>query len=97
MRVRKRMQRRYHSVKGRIVGLLSGVLTFGMAAGIIPGGGTETVLNVQAAEAINEPSVTDYATKDKMMDGPFKTGSNGVGQNIGKLIFGKNSKGEAQE
>jgi len=32
-----------------------------------------------------------------MMDGPFKTGSNGVGQNIGKLIFGKNSKGEAQE
>lgn len=61
------------------------------------GGGTETVLNVQAAEAISEPSVTDYATKDKMMDGPFKTGSNGVGQNIGKLIFGKNSKGEAQE
>lgn len=96
MRVRKRMQRRYHSVKGRIVGLLSGVLTFGMAAGIIPWG-TETVLNLQAAEAINEPSVTDYATKDKMMDGPFKTGSNGVGQNIGKLIFGKNSKGEAQE
>ena len=38
MRVRKRMQRRHHSVKGRIVGLLSGVLTFGMAAGIIPGG-----------------------------------------------------------
>ena len=97
MRVRKRMQRRYHSVKGRIVGLLSGVLTFGMAAGLYPGGGTEAVLNVQAAEAISEPSVTDYATKDKMMDGPFKTGSNGVGQNIGKLIFGKNSKGEAQE
>lgn len=97
MRARKRIQQRHHSVKGRIVGLLSGVLTFGMAAGIIPGGGTETVLNVQAAEAINEPSVTDYATKDKMMDGPFKTGSNGVGQNIGKLIFGKNSKGEAQE
>lgn len=97
MRVRKRMQRRHHSAKGRIVGLLSGVLTFGMAAGLYPGGGTETVLNVQAAEAISEPSVTDYATKDKMMDGSFKTGSNGVGQNIGKLIFGKNSKGEAQE
>lgn len=27
----------------------------------------------------------------------FKTDNNGVGQNIGKLIFGKNSKGEAQE
>ena len=95
MRVRKRMQRRYHSVKGRIVGLLSGVLTFGMAAGIIPWG-TETVLNVQAAEAINEPSVTDYATKEQLMSA-FKTDNNGVGQNIGKLIFGKNSKGEAQE
>ena len=97
MRARKRMQQSHHSVKGRIVGLLSGVLTFGMAAGLYPGGGTEAVLNVQAAEAISEPSVTDYATRDKMMDGPFKTGSNGVGQNIGKLIFGKNSKGEAQE
>ena len=92
MRVRKRMQRRYHSVKGRIVGLLSGVLTFGMAAGIIPWG-TETVLNVQAAEAINEPSVTDYATKEQLMSA-FKTDNNGVGQNIGKLIFGKNSKGK---
>lgn len=38
MRVRKRMQRRHHSVKGRIVGLLSSVLTFGMAAGLYPGG-----------------------------------------------------------
>lgn len=97
MRVRKRMQRRYHSVKGRIVGLLSGVLTFGMAAGIIPWG-TETVLNVQAAEAINEPSVTDYATKEQLMDDTFKPDDGtGIGTNIGKLIFGKNSKGEAQE
>ena len=97
MRVRKRMQRRHHSVKGRIVGLLSGVLTFGMAAGIIPWG-TETVLNVQAAEAINEPSVTDYATREQLEDKDiFQPGNNGVGKNIGKLIFGKNSKGEAQE
>ena len=60
------------------------------------GGGTETVLNVQAAEAINEPSVTDYATKEQLMSA-FKTDNNGVGQNIGKLIFGKNSDGKAQE
>lgn len=97
MRVRKRMQRRHHSVKGRIVGLLSGVLTFGMAAGIIPGGGTETVLNVQAAEAINEPSVTDYATKKQLMDDTFKPDGYGKANNIGKLVFGKNSDGSAQE
>lgn len=97
MRVRKRMQRRYHSVKGRIVGLLSGVLTFGMAAGIIPWG-TETVLNVQAAEAINEPSVTDYATKEQLMDDTFKPDDGtGIGTNIGKLIFGKNSDGTVQK
>ena len=98
MRVRKRMQRRHHSVKGRIVGLLSGVLTFGMAAGIIPGGGTETVLNVQAAEAISEPSVTDYATKKQLMDDTFKPDyGTGIGTNIGKLIFGKNSDGTVQK
>lgn len=98
MRVRKRMQRRHHSAKGRIVGLLSGVLTFGMAAGLYPGGGTETVLNVQAAEAINEPSVTDYATKKQLMDDTFKPDyGTGIGTNIGKLIFGKNSDGTVQK
>lgn len=98
MRVRKRMQRRHHSVKGRIVGLLSSVLTFGMAAGLYPGGGTEAVLNVQAAEAISEPSVTDYATKEQLMDDTFKPDyGTGIGTNIGKLIFGKNSDGTVQK
>lgn len=98
MRVRKRMQRRHHSAKGRIVGLLSGVLTFGMAAGLYPGGGTETVLNVQAAEAISEPSVTDYVTKEQLMDDTFKPDyGTGIGTNIGKLIFGKNSDGTVQK
>lgn len=98
MRARKRIQQRHHSVKGRIVGLLSGVLTFGMAAGLYPGGGTETVLNVQAAEAINEPSVTDYATKEQLMDDTFKPDyGTGIGANIGKLIFGKNSDGTVQK
>ena len=97
MRARKRIQQRHHSVKGRIVGLLSGVLTFGMAAGIIPLG-TETVLDVQAAEAINEPSVTDYATKKQLMDDTFKPDyGTGIGTNIGKLIFGKNSDGTVQK
>ena len=98
MRARKRMQRRHHSVKGRIVGLLSGVLTFGMAAGLYPGGGTEAVLNVQAAEAISEPSVTDYATREQLMDEKiFQPNGYGKANNIGKLVFGKNSDGKAQE
>ena len=98
MHEKKRMQQKHHSVKGRIVGLLSGVLTFGMAAGIIPGGGTETVLNAQAAEAISEPSVTDYATREQLMNDTFKPDNKtGVGTNIGKLIFGKNSDGTAQK
>ena len=63
---------------------------------LYPEGGTETVLIAQAAEAISEPSVTDYATKEQLMSA-FKTDNNGVGQNIGKLIFGKNSDGKAQE
>lgn len=62
------------------------------------GGGTETVLNVQAAEAINEPSVTDYATKEQLMDDTFKPDyGTGIGTNIGKLIFGKNSDGTVQK
>lgn len=61
-------------------------------------GGTETVLNVQAAEAISEPSVTDYATKKQLMNDTFKPDDKtGVGTNIGKLIFGKNSDGTAQK
>lgn len=97
MLTRKRSQKGHHSIKGKIVGLLSGVLTFGMTAGLYPGG-TEAVLNVQAAEAISEPSVTDYATKTQLMaEDIFQPDNNGVGKNIGKLIFGKNSKGKAQE
>ena len=61
-------------------------------------GGTEAVLNVQAAEAISEPSVTDYATKKQLMDDTFKPDDGtGIGTNIGKLIFGKNSDGTAQK
>ena len=97
MLTRKRSQKGHHSIKGKIVGLLSGVLTFGMAAGLYPGGGTAAVLNVRAAEAISEPSVTDYATKKQLMDDTFKPDGYGKANNIGKLVFGKNSDGSAQE
>ena len=52
--------------------MLSGVLAFGMTAGVIPGfeGSKQSV---QAATGI-EPSVTAYATKEQMMDGTFCNG-----------------------
>ncbi len=42
------------------------------------------------------PSVTAYATKEQLMNS-FIPNSDGTAENIGKLIFGKNSDGDAQE
>ena len=47
--------------------------------------------------ASSTPSVTAYATKKQLMDGTFAPNSNGTAANIGKLVFGKNSSGSAQE
>ena len=87
MRIRNR-------VKKGIAVLLSSVLTFGMAAGIIPG----STLRAQAANvSISEPSITFYATKDQLMDGTFAPNADGTANNVGKLVFGKNSSGKAQK
>lgn len=87
MRIRNR-------VKKGIAVLLSSVLTFGMAAGIIPG----STLRAQAANvSISEPSITFYATKDQLMDGTFAPNADGTANNVGKLVFGKNRSGEAQK
>lgn len=87
MRIRNR-------VKKGIAVLLSSVLTFGMAAGIIPG----STLRAKAANvSISEPSITFYATKDQLMDGTFAPNADGTANNVGKLVFGKNSSGEAQK
>lgn len=87
MRIRNR-------VKKGIAVLLSSVLTFGMAAGIIPG----STLRAQAANvSISEPSITFYATKNQLMDGTFAPNADGTANNVGKLVFGKNSSGEAQK
>lgn len=81
-------------VKKGIAVLLSSVLTFGMAAGIMPG----STLRAQAASvSISEPSITFYATKDQLMDGTFAPNADGTADNVGKLAFGKNSSGEVQE
>ena len=91
MHMRKRNQ-----MKKGIAALLSGVLAFGMTAGVIPGfeGSKQSV---QAATGI-EPSVTAYATKEQMMDGTFATDwRSGTAANVGVLEFGKNSTQKTQK
>ena len=73
------------------------VLSLVMAAGLVPAmsGGANTV---QAATGTGtEPSVSAYATKDQMMDDTFAPDNTGTASNYGKLVFGKNSSGGAQE
>ena len=76
-----------------IAKMLSGLLVFGMVAGLIPAvpGGTVQV----QAEDISESSVTAYATKEQLMTA-FTPDENGTNANVGKLLFGKNASGTAQ-
>lgn len=72
------------------------VLSLAMVAGLVlaMSGGANTV---QAATSSGtEPSVTAYATKDQLMTA-FTTDANGNATTTGKLVFGKNSKGNPQE
>ena len=72
------------------------VLSLVMAAGLVPAmsGGADTV---QAATGTGtEPSVSAYAMKDQLMTA-FNPDSNGNATTIGRLVFGKNSSGNAQE
>ena len=72
------------------------VLSLVMAAGLVPAmsGGADIV---QAATGSGtEPSVTAYATKDQLMTA-FTPDANGTATTIGRLVFGKNSSGNAQE
>ena len=39
-----------------------------------------------------EPNVLVYATEEQLMDGTFAPDSDGVAKNIGKILFGKNTK-----
>lgn len=87
--------RKRNQMKKGIAALLSGVLAFGMTAGVIPEFG-DSMRSVRAATG--KPSVTAYATKDQMMDDTFAPDDNtGTALKYGKLVFGKNNIGEAQE
>ena len=77
--------RKRNQMKKGIAALLSGVLAFGMTAGVIPGF-EDSMRSVRAATS--EPSVTAYATKQQMMDG---TSASSV------LAFGKNRAKETQK
>ena len=87
------MIRKKRMSKG-IAKILSGLLVFGMVAGLVPAvpGGT-----VHAkAEDISESSVTAYATKEQLMTA-FTPDADGNAANVGKLLFGKNASGDAQD
>ena len=73
------------------------VLSLAMVAGLVlaMSGGANTVQ--AAAGTGTQPSVTAYATKDQLMDDTFKPKDDGTADNYGKLAFGKNSSGSAQE
>lgn len=88
--------RKRNQMKKGIAALLSGVLAFGMTAGVIPGFG-DSMQSVWAANGI-APSVTAYATKEQMMDGTFATDwRSGTAANVGVLAFGKNSTQKTQK
>ncbi len=72
-------------------------LTAVLLAGLVPAL-PGTAVSVKAADnTTKSPSVSTYATKEQLMDGTFAPNSSGEATNIGKLAFGKNSSGEAQE
>ena len=73
------------------------VLSLAMVAGLVPAmsGGAN---KVQAASGSGmEPSVSAYATKTQLMDGTFAPNADGTAVNYGKIVFGKNSSGDAQK
>ena len=76
-----------------IAKILSGLLVFGMVAGLVPAvpGGT---VHAKASD-VSEPGVNVYATKEQLMTA-FTPDENGTNANVGKLLFGKNASGTAQ-
>ena len=71
-------------------------LTAALLAGLVPAL-PGAAGSVKAADGTTKsPSVSTYATKDQLMNA-FNPNTDGTATTIGKLVFGKNSSGEAQE
>ena len=86
------MKLKHNFKKGTAVALTAALLAGLMPA--LPGAAG----SVKAAGGTTKPpSVSFYATKDQMMDGTFKPNSEGSAWNYGRLLFGKNSRGGAQQ
>ena len=86
------MIRKKRMSKG-IAKILSGFLVFGMVAGLVPAAPDQTV-HAKAAD-VSKPGVTVYATKEQLMTA-FTPDASGTNANVGKLLFGKNASGNAQ-
>ena len=87
------MIRKKRMSKG-IAKILSGLLVFGMVAGLVPAAPGGTV-HAKASD-VSEPGVAVYATKEQLMTA-FMPDENGTNANVGKLLFGKNASGNAQD
>ena len=77
-------------VTKRILAVLMAVLM------VLPGNLDGILADDNNSTKAGLPSITAYATKEQLMNS-FTPDSNGTAVNIGKLIFGKNSDGDAQE
>ena len=77
-------------VTKRILAVLMAVLM------VLPGNIDGILADDNNSTKAGLPSVTAYAAKEQLMNS-FTPDSNGTAVNIGKLIFGKNSDGDAQE
>ena len=77
-------------VTKRILAVLMAVLM------VLPGNLDGILADDNNSTKAGLPSVTAYAAKEQLMNS-FTPDSNGTAVNIGKLIFGKNSDGDAQE
>ncbi len=72
--------------------LSAGIILAGLIT-IMPQG----TVSVKADDTQKTPSVSAYATKEQLMDDTFAPKNDGTADNYGKLVFGKNSNGAAQE
>ena len=54
-------------------------------------------VSIYAEGEDNTPDVSVYAARTQLMDDTFMPSNNGTANNIGKIIFGKNSSGYPQE
>lgn len=86
------MKLKHNFKKGTAVALTAALL-----AGLVPALPGAAVSVKAAGGTTKSPSVSTYATKDQLMDDTFKPDREGSAWHYGRLLFGKNSRGGAQQ